>query len=99
MASYRAIIYREDKCPDGSIHLTPVTSSKRLTIPVIAASEELSMQTVYEEYHAGFLKGRRYGQSIRVDVEDYIAWRENALIREYERGQGVRTGAAREKAG
>lgn len=71
--------------------LKPVTTAASLTIPQIAASMNVSYQTINAEYQAGRLKGRRIGACIRVDLEDFVKWEQATKLQEYECGFGSRT--------
>ncbi len=85
MRKYKAIIYEQVPDGNGGIHLRPVTSAQYLTVPTIAASLGISVQSVYAAFQAGKLAGLRFGATIRVPIEEYVKWLAECRHAEYER--------------
>ncbi len=81
----KAMIFEVTRQPDGAMVYKPVTSAVYLTVPMIAATLGICKQTVYREHEAGKLAGHRFGSTLRIALEDYQAWLDNAKIAEYER--------------
>ncbi len=91
MKELTAIIYSVIRHPDGSLTYKPITTTKKLTVPLIAKMEGVAKQIIYNEVALGNLKARRIAKCIRVDLEDYLSWTEANRTREYEPGDGART--------
>ena len=81
----KAIIYNTQKQTDGTIVMKPLTSARYLTVPQIAATLGISKQTVYRHIDEGKLSGMRFGASVRISLEEFRKWHENAKFEEYER--------------
>lgn len=82
---YLAIIYREVVDEKGNVTLQKVTTARWLTVPQAAASLGVSDKTIYRQIEEGALKVSRVGASIRIAVDDFVAYAQARREAEYER--------------
>lgn len=87
----KAILYEVTRNPDGTLIYKPITSAIHLTVPMIAATLEMSKQTVYRHIDEGRLKAVRFGATVRVEAEEYAKWIESGRLAEYERPARARS--------